>query len=266
LRFFKTNRIPLSLLVLFLFQSCAPVPLKPPPSPYGHQAVARILSEFGEQEARVDTFFSSGRLTVQTRDSESGSDILIIGSKNPFKLKIELTHAWGRPLLHIMIHDSKVKILSFTEKKFYHGNLGTTCSLSFFPAHLDSRQLWALLRAFPHIRKYSSAVSLKGNQITLLNGKAETIQVFDLYPESTLPRLVWFPKQGIKISFSDFESSSGLKYARKIRLEDPGTETILALKLKETVFNKTLPESIFELKKPKDFEMLPLCQTLIPSP
>ena len=63
---------------------------------------------------------------------------------------------------------------------------------------------------------------------------------------------------GIKVSFSDFESNSGLKYARKIRLVDPKTETILALKLKQTVFNKILPESIFKLEKPKGFEMIPL--------
>ena len=192
--------------------------------------------------------------------------MLIIGSKNPFKLKIELTHAWGRPVLHIMIHDSNIKIISFAEKKYYHGDLETPGSLSFLPARLDPSQLWALLRAFPHIQKYSRAVSLKGNQITLLNAKAEQVQVFDLYPENTLPRLVRFPEQGIKISFSDFENKRGLTYARKIRLEDPGTETTLALKLKETVFNKRLPEAIFEMQKPKDFEMLPLRQTLIPSP
>ncbi len=255
---FNPNRIPISLLVLFLFQSCAPIPVKPPPSPYGHQEIARIISGFREQEARVDTFFSSGRLTVKAKNSESGSDILIVGSKKPFKLKIELTHAWGRPLLHIMIHDSELQILSFTEKKYYHGHLGTPGSLKFFPARLDPDQVWALLRAYPVLRKYSRAVSLKGNQITLLNGKAEPVQVVDLYSESTLPRLVSFPEQGIKVSFSDFESDRGLKYARKIRLDDSKTGTILVLKLKQMVFNKTLPESIFNLEKPKDFEMLPL--------
>ena len=255
---FKPNRIPISLLVLFLFQSCAPVPVKPPPSPYGHKEIARIISGFREQETRVDTFFSSGRLTVKAKGSESGSNILIVGSKNPFKLKIELTHAWGRPLLHLMIHDSELQILSFTDKKYYHGHLGTPGSLRFFPARLDPDQVWALLRAYPVLRKYSRAVSLKGNQITLLNGKAEPIQVVDLYQESYLPRLVSFPEQGTKVSFSDFESNSGLKYARKIRLDDPKNETILALKLKQMVFNKTLPESIFNLEKPKGFEVLPL--------
>ncbi len=252
----RLNKVPISLLVLFLFQSCAPIPVKPPPSPYGHQETDRIVAGFREQETRVDTFFSSGRLTVKTKNSESGSDILIVGSKNPFKLKIELTHAWGRPLLHIMIHDSVLQILSFTEKKYYHGHLGTPDSLKFFPARLDPDQVWALLRAYPVLREYSRAVSFKGNQITLLNGKAEPVQVVDLYSESTLPRLVSFPEQGIKVSFSDFKNDKGLKYARKIRLDDSKTETILMLKLKQMVFNKTLPESIFSLKKPKDFEML----------
>jgi hypothetical protein len=253
----KPNRISISLLVLCLFQSCAPVPVKPPSSPYGHQEIAGIISGFREQETRVGTFFSSGRLTVKAKNSESGSDILIVGSKNPFKLKIELTHAWGRPLLHVLIHDSELQILSFTEKKYYHGQLGTPGSLRFFPARLDPDQVWALLRAYPVLQKHSRAVSLKGNQITLLNGKAEPVQVVDLYSESALPRLVSFPEQGIEVSFSDFESNNGLKYAREIRLEDAKTETILVLKSKQMVFNKTLPESIFNLEKPKDFEMLP---------
>jgi hypothetical protein len=258
LNIFKPHRIPISLLVLFLFQSCAPVPVKPPPSPYGHKEILSIISGFREQETRVDTFFSSGRLTVKAKNSESASDILIVGSKNPFKLKIELTHAWGRPLLHIMIHDSELRILSFTEKKYYHGHLGTPGSLRFFPARLYPDQAWALLRAYPVLRKYSRAVSHKGNQITLMNGKEEPVQVVDLYSESPLPRLISFPEQGIKVSFADFESDSGLKYARKIRLDDSKTETILVLKLKQMVFNKTLPKSIFKLEKPKDFEMLPL--------
>lgn len=254
----KPNKILISLLVLFLFQSCAPVPVKPPPSPFGHQEIDRIISGLKDQEKRVYTFFSSGRLTIEAKGSESGSNILIVGSKNPFKLKIELTHAWGRLLLHILIHDSELQILSFTEKKYYHGHLGTPGSLRFFPARLDPDQVWALLRAYPALKQHRHAVSLKGNQITLLNGKTESVQVLDFYPESTRPRLVSFPGQGTKVSFSDFESNSGIKYARKIRLDDPETETILELKLKQMVFNKTLPESIFELEKPKGFEMIPL--------
>jgi len=258
LNILKPNKIPISLLVLFLFQSCAPVPVKPPPPPFGHQEIDRIVSGFKEQERRVYTFFSSGRLTIEAKGSESGSNILIVGSKNPFKLKIELTHAWGRPLLHILIHENKMYVISFPEKRYYHGRLGTLGSFRFFPARLDPDQVWALLRAYPALKQHRQAVSLKGNQITLLNGKAEPVQVVDVYSESSLPRLVSFPEQGIKVSFSDFGSNSGLKYARKIRLVDPKTETILALKLKQTVFNKILPESIFKLEKPKGFEMIPL--------
>jgi hypothetical protein len=258
LNIFKPNRIPISLLVLFLFQSCAPAPVKPPPSPYGHREIARIISEFREQETRVDTFFSSGRIALKAKGSESGSNILIVGSKNPFKLKIELTHSWGRPLLHIMIHDSELQILSFTDKKYYHGRLGTLSSLSYFPARLHPGQVWALLRAYPILRKYSRAVSVKGNQITLLNGNEEPVQVLDLYPESSLPCQVSLPEQGIKVSFSEFGSNRGIKYARETRLDDLKNETILSLKLKGTVFNRILPKSIFELEKPKDFEILPL--------
>ena len=246
------------LLVPFLFQACARVPVKPAPPPFGHQEITRILDQFKEQERLVQTFFSSGRLTVEAQGSESFSNILIVGNKNPLRIKIELTHAWGRPLVHMLINESEIRILSFSEKKYYHGSLGTLDSFKFFPARLNLVQIWALVRAYPSLMNHSRAVSLKGNQITLLNARAESTQILDFYPASSLPRLVSFPARGIAVSFSDFENDNDLKYARKIKLDDPKTETILALKLKQMVFNKAIPKSIFEMKKPGDFELLPL--------
>jgi len=248
----------ISFLVFFLFQSCAPVPVKPPSSPFTNQEIVRILSSFREQQKRVHTSFSSGRLTVRSGGSEYDANILIVGTGNPFKTKIEITHLWGRTLLHVLIHDARLQILSFPEKEYYLGRLGISGTSKFLPIRLDPDHVRTLVRGYPILCEHNRAISYEPNQITLLNRKGEAVQVIRLYPETCLPCLISFPKQGITISFSGFQNEGGIQYAKKITVEDPGARTTLILKLKQTVFNETIPKSIFEMKIPADFKILTL--------
>jgi len=245
-------------LCLALFQCCAPVLVQPPSPPLGTRKIAHIVSTIKEQERLVHTFVSSGRLMVEKNGSESESNILIVGTRAPFRIKIEVTHPWGRPLLHFLINETGLRILSFAEKRLYHGHLGSSDLSSFFPGNLEPNQIWAIVRGYPILRKYSRAVSLRGNQITLVNGKAETVQVIDLYTENNLPCLISFPDQGIRVSFSGLENENHIQYARRIRLDDPKDKTTVELKLKTMVFNDAIPKSVLELEMPPDFKMIPL--------
>ncbi len=250
----KLLRLLLSFSVIILFQCCAPVSIQPPSPPFDHQTVVHIVSTFKEQERAVQTFFSFGRLMIQRHGSEFETNILIVGIRDPFKVKIEVTHPWGRPLFHILIDETRVQILSFSEKRYYLEYLGEPAPSSFFPVRLSPEQLWAFVRGYPILHEHNRAVSLKGNQITLLNGKGDMVQVVDFYPESNLPLQTFLPGQGIKVSFSDFENDNNIQYARKIRLFDQEFETTLGLNLKQTVLNKAIQESIFELSPPNDFK------------
>ena len=242
----------LSLLIL---QSCAPISIQPPPAPFSHQSIAHIISSFKEQEMQVHSFFSSGRLISKKDISESESNILTIGTRDPFKIKIETTHPWGRPLLHFLVFETKLQILSFPEKKHYLGNF---CPTKFFPIRLTPTQIWALLRGYPILRTYSRSVSLKGNQITFFDTNSKIIQIIDFYPQSKLPRQISFPGQKIRIVFSDYKNENGICYASNIRLSDQETGIVLALKLKQMAFNKIIPKTIFDLKIPRDFRLLTL--------
>jgi len=247
-------RLLLSPLVIILFQCCAPVSIQPPHPPFDHQTVVHIVSSFEEQERAVHTFFSSGQLMVERHGSEFEANTLIVGVRDPFKIKIEITHPWGRPLFHILIDKTRVHILSFPEKRYYLGYLGNFALSSFFPVGLDPEQLWAFVRGYPILCEHNRAVSLKGNQITLLNGEGDVIQLIDFYPENNFPSQTVLPWQGIKMSFSDFENDNNIHYARKTRLFDQEAETTLALNLKQTVLNKAIQESSFELAPPHDFK------------
>jgi hypothetical protein len=186
----------------------------------------------------------------------------MLGTRDPSRIKIEITHPWGRPLLHILIQETSLHILSFPEKRLYLGHLGTSAPLNLLPGRLDPDQVWSLVRGYPVLGIYEYANSSKLNQITLLNGKTEIIQVIDLYQESNLPHQISFPEQGIKVSFSDFENENGIYYAEKITLDDPEGEATLALDRNHMVFNKSIPEAVFALEIPPEFTVIPLREGL----
>jgi len=242
-------------LALFLLQNCALISTKPPAVPFTPQNITHIVSNFKEQERQVLSFYSSGRLILKKDISESESNILIVGTRDPFKIKIETTHPWGRPLLHFLVSETRFQILSFPEKKYYLGNF---CQTKFFPVRLTPTQVWSLLRGYPILRKYNRAVSFKGNQITFFDMKDKIVQIIDFYPQSKLPRQVSFPGQKIRIAFSNYKNENGICYASNIRLSDPEVGIVLALELKQAAFNKTIPKTIFDLKIPRDFKLLSL--------
>jgi hypothetical protein len=248
----------IAIACLIFFPGCAGIPVQPPPPPFSHQKIAQILYEIREQENKADTFFSTGKLMIKGEAPESESDILIVGSHSPFRVKIEVTHPWGRPILHILANETNLHILSFPEKRYYVGSLGNSVPSRLFPNSLEPDQLWSLLRGFPILRKNDQAVSLKGNQIMLLNQDAEIVQIIDFFPQSNLPRLITFPERSTKIYFSNYQKENNICYAREIRLSDPESANDLSINLKQMVFNKPIPEAIYNLEKPADFKTLPL--------
>ena len=253
-----TTRTLIAIACLTLFTGCAGLLTKPPPPPFPPQKVNQILSEIREQEKMADTFFSTGTLMIKGETPESDADILIVGSHDPIKVKIEVTHSWGRPILHILADENILHILSFPEKRYYLGPLSKSAPLRFFPKSLEPEQLWSLVRGFPILSRSDKAVSLKGNQINLLNQNSETVQIIDLFPQSNLPRLVSFPERNTEIYFSDYRKENDICYARVIRLHDPASGSDLSINLKQMTFNKPIPEAIYTIKKPADFKILPL--------
>jgi len=248
----------LSATLFFLLSCCARVPITPPSPPLDHQHIRGIVSTFKEQGAAVRTLFASGALTLDLSGSESDATVLIVASRDRSKIKIEITHPWGRPLLHILINGSSLDILSFTEKRLYSGRLGTHGLSRLIPVPLSPELLWTLARAYPVLLKHNRVLSLRGNQITLFNQREDKIQVIDLYPETDIPHRVCFCRQNIKMTFSEFQNSGGIRYAKAIGLNNPEDNAGLTFQIGQMVFNKPVPEAIFRLETPPDFEVVPL--------
>ena len=246
------------LFAASLFPSCAPVTPKQPPLVLDEREIADFISMAREQDAQVPSLISAGRLRIRRRGSETELNVLMAGERDLDKIKIEITHPWGRPVVHILVNGKRVDIVSFVEKRFYFGSLGTSDPSGFFPGRLDLDQIWPFVRAFPVVPEHNRVVVSKENQITLLNSNGETVQVVDFCNQSNLPCRISFPEQGSAVLFSKFRQNEGILYARKVEFRGSNVEGALEMDLKQVVFNETIPQEIFQLVTPEGFQAVPL--------
>jgi hypothetical protein len=244
----------LTLLLIIAISSCAPISVKYRSHILSSQDISDIIASFRNQQDAVHSFVSSGDISIRGDGSEFEASVLIAGTRDPFRIKIEITHFWGRPLVHILISDTTYQIISFPDKKYYVGEIGDRASSVLFRVNVDGDQLWAFGRGFPMLASHNSAKSFTENQIALLREDKEIIQFIDLCPGNDLPCQVFMPEQAIRVSFSDFENNNDIQYAKNTRFYDQQTQATLTLNTKEIVFNKDFDRSIFEMDIPPDFE------------
>lgn len=248
----------LLLLMGLLFSGgCAWFAMGPPSPPFDRQEIAAIVSAFENQEKAVHSLFSTGTFTLETQGAQSEAEVLIVARRDPPSIRIEITHPWGQPLLHIQVNGSRLNVISFSEKRHYRGRLGTPWILKQIPFPLDPDLIWSLARAYPVLPSYHHAQSTKDNQMTLMDERDADIQVIDLYPDRH-PRRVRLCRQGTVIAFSDFQDLSGILYAGKIQVTDGENTTLLTLDIRQMVFNRELPEGIFRQEPPPGFEAVDL--------
>ena len=275
----------LTALAFLAFQCCSPLTVKPLAPALDEESVASLVSDFKAQEEKAKTLFFSGALTLKDQDAENSVQILMIadatpraGSKSrvgtqasPYRqvradtqvcpygrMKIEITHPWGKPLVHILIEGQRLDILDFNEKRFYRGSLKSKRLSERIPIPLNHCLLWSLARAFPALLKHQEAASFAGNQITLLDSEGEKVQIFELYSSEPLPSKVFFCKENAVMVFSDFEDEYGILYARKVDFHGPDHKIGLAIEIDQMRFNAPLPEAVFRMEAPRDFKTVHL--------
>ena len=245
-------------LCILLLPGCAAKTIWTTSLPFGPLEISGIVTEIRNQESRVQTFFSTGRLNVKTGDSGYDYGILLVGTRKPITIRIEIFHSWGGPLLNILVNENGVRALSFPEKRFYTGKPEVFNLPELFHGTLDFAQLWGLVRGYPTLLKHARAISPRGDQIDFINERGQTVQVMRFDKKAKLPRLISFPAQDTKILFSDFQNKDGIYYAKKIRLDYLVSQSELTFNLKQTVLNQPIPEAVFELKKPEGFKTVPI--------
>lgn len=240
--------------VLFSFGCAGYTPVsKGGPLPYDP---AGLITRMLDQEKRVHSFYASGTILVKGWAWKSEAELLIAGTREPLKIKLEITHPWGKPILHILIDKNRLEILSFDEKRVYVGEL-TAESLSrlSLPGEFCNLNLiWSVLRGYPHIAVYDRISYSDMYRINLIDQEDMDIEIIDLYPENLLPKRVLFPGDSLDIFFSGYKNSDGIDYAEEVTVNNFEGRKDLTIKTRKMVFNKPVPDEIFILEKPGTFE------------
>ena len=248
-----------ALAAIFLTTSCAPSVISPPGPPLNHQEINRVAAVIDAQNQAVQTLFSSGSISLKGRRGELDAEVLMVAARDPYRIKIEITHPWGRPLAHVLINDAGLRFLSFPEKRLYVGQLGDPDLSRHLTVPLDDAVLWSVVRAYPVPPPYTAAISRKAHQITLLTQSGKEQAVIHMGPQDQYPASLFFPRQETEVTFSDFDHQGKIMYARKIRVNgERGNK--LSLRLKTMVFNEPLAPEIFKLNIPADVTIQPLSE------
>jgi hypothetical protein len=101
---------------------------------------------------------------------------------------------------------------------------------------------------------YGRAGSSKGGMISLFDDEGKMMQIIRFLPEKDLPSSIFSPGNWTEMFFSEFAGSGDIKYAGRIKAVDQKAQREISLQIKKITFNRTFPESVFELVIPKGFE------------
>ena len=247
----KLARHFLLFLVLVGIQGCALLYKLPPQPPLSPEDVTRALSLIREQDDKVRSFFTNGRLQVKEGIWEQEALALVAATRNPERIKIEITHPWGQPIVHLLIDGRAFSVLSFDKRKIYTGEVTPESLSKVFSGRFDHEVIWGVLRGYPTLKPFRDAVSQAGNQISLFDPNGKEIQKMDLEPEHFQPVSVIYPDMEMKLEFSEFQENQGIIYGRRTKvIHSKGS---LTLTHEKAVFNNPIPDPIFVLESPPGF-------------
>jgi hypothetical protein len=247
------------LMVTFLFfvtiTGCFHIHRRFSPSLSDVIQTENLISMMRDQGKMVSTFSASGTIIVDGWIRVSTAEILIAGIREPFRVKMEITHSWGKPIIHILIRGDLLEILEFNEKRLYTGEYSSKSLSKFLPGgYYNPDKVWSILRGFPNVLPYQN-IQLPGPcRIDLLDRQGQIIEEIDYHPEKLSLKEVSLPGRAPDISFSEFMESNGIYYAAEVKLENIKGGKHLILRKKRMTFNREIPDQIFNIEKPNAFE------------
>lgn len=223
--------------------------------PFDPESVATLKAHLLDQSRKVESLFSVGRLQVKGwQGQEIEAAIFSAWIPSPLKIKIEVTHPWGLPILHLLVDGETVRLLSFRERKIYTGPFSTRSLSKFLPGEVDQSLIQDLLRAYPVVDSAHRAHSNEPNQISFYGPEGEEVRVIKFDRESREPTEVGVPHRNVKLVFRDLEAAGGLLFARETALVHILGGRRLVRRIETMVFNQSIPDQVFSLEAVPGFE------------
>ena len=244
----------------FFLSGCASVEPVPSYGPEGEETLRKVLAVMEAQEEKVHSFYGSALLVAGKWYGKSEADMVMVGTRDPFRLKMEVTHAWGKPLAHILVDKGRVEILSFQERKLYMGTSSAQVLSRFFPGKISEDLVWSVLRGYPSLRPYRAVPTREDDRFVLLDGQSRVSGNFSIFRSDLWPATVHLSDKGLSLSFSQYQTVNGIDYADEVRMEVKAGGGALIVKDKKMVFNRPVPLDVFSIHKPADFETVNLTE------
>lgn len=238
-----------------LAPGCASIERRLFERPFDPDAVAALKADLQEQRDRVHSFFSVGRLQVKGwHGRDLDASVFSAWTCSPRRIKIELTHPWGQPMLHLLAEGETFRLLSFAARKLYTGPFTSRSLSEVFPGELDPSLIEDLLRAYPVLDPELQARSNKPNQLSFYGPGGGEVRVIKFDRESRKPTEVILPHRNVRLVLSDFHDAEGLLFAREAALVHVLGGRRLVHSIETMVFNRTIPDPVFSLQAPPGFE------------
>jgi hypothetical protein len=251
--------IAIILFIILFTYGCATIPKALPQPQLTLSEAERIITDIESQQNTVRSFYSIGVVSIKGWLMDSDADILIAGIKDPFTMKIEITHSWGKPLLHILIKDNRLEALSFQEKTIYQGAFTPENLSRFLPGlNLDQETIWAILGSRPPIMNHNVITTPGPGRIGLADGHGREVETIFLPVTKYMPAKISFPAQSLDVSFSDIREDNGVSYAGEMELKGLKSGKDLSLEVNNLSVNATLPDQVFTIEKFSSYKIMNL--------
>jgi len=241
-------------LVLGTLAGCAQFRPLPPAKPISQDQAHRLITQLRAQADEVFSFVGVGKLFFREGEGETGMNLLAVGQR-PSRLRLELTHTWGKPLIYLVADKQNTSVLSFVEHTFYSGPSSGLQGGPYFPFEFDLEIAWVILSGRIPILPHCRVESLGRNEIALFDRRGETVERLTFAQDGFIPTSIHLARQGLTVALSQFKEGSMGPYPSKVSISDGG-ERQLEIRYTSLEFNRPIPEELFRLNPPPDVKII----------
>lgn len=221
-----------------------------------------MLHRLTTQSERVTTFYSMGTVSLRQWVVESEeADILVVGSRDPLRIKVEITHPWGAPVLHILVDRNRFEAFSYPDKTLYTGPATPGILNRFLPTPPDLAHMWALLRGYPSLPEIESVRSEEGPRVVCDRGCPGAFWSLKLHADTLEPERLSFPESRLQVAFEDIRTADGIRFAGEVRYLPQDRSGQVVIRNRRMVFNQEIPDAIYTLKTPGSYQVVELEET-----
>jgi outer membrane biogenesis lipoprotein LolB len=251
----KSRYLYIAIIAVAFVVSCAPLQTLPPAKPISQDRAHQLINQMSERADEVASFVGLGKLIFKEEQKGTTSVNLLAVGRRPSKVRIELDHAWGKPLIYLVADRQNTSVLSFVENIFYSGASDSLKIRQLFPFELDLEIVWVILSGRVPILPHSTVESLKPNEITLFDEWGKKVERIIFAQDPFLPTLIHLHREGLIVELSQFKKCEAGFYPSKVSISQ-GDDRQVEIRYTSLEFNRPIPEEVFSLNPPPDVRII----------